>query len=109
MNGHAERRGPAPDVDEGDARHLIALLRRELRPTPGRPGDCLRIVGVVLALVAIAETQRRQDRRDRLATRYEQNNIAREGNFGDAKLPSSPGGASGPRSRPPGGVPGARR
>jgi multidrug resistance protein MdtO len=29
-----------------------------LRPTPGRLGDCLRIVVVLLALVAIAETFR---------------------------------------------------
>src|SRR6201998_937857 len=58
MNRRAERRGPAPEVDEGDARGLVALLRRELRPTPGRLGDCLRIVVVLLALVAIAETFR---------------------------------------------------
>jgi len=58
MNGHAVRRGRAPEVDEGDARDLVALLRRELRPTPGRLGDCLRIVIVLLALVAIAETFR---------------------------------------------------
>jgi hypothetical protein len=58
MNAPAERRGPAPEVDEGDARDLVALLRRELRPTPGRLGDCLRIVVVLLALVAIAETFR---------------------------------------------------
>jgi multidrug resistance protein MdtO len=58
MNRHAERRGPAPEVDEGDARDLVALLHRELRPTPGRLGDCLRIVVVLLALVAIAETFR---------------------------------------------------
>jgi multidrug resistance protein MdtO len=58
MNGHAARRGPAPDVDEGDGRDLVALLRRELRPTPGRLGDCLRIVVVLLAVVAIAETFR---------------------------------------------------
>src|SRR5690349_12503859 len=58
MNGHAVRRGRAPEVDEGDARDLVALLRRELRPTPGRLGDCLRIVVVLLALVAIAETFR---------------------------------------------------
>src|SRR5438552_15263953 len=57
MNGHAERRGGAPEVDEGDARDLVKLLR-ELRPTPGRFGDCLRIVVVLLALVAIAETFR---------------------------------------------------
>src|SRR6266436_6335980 len=58
MNRHAERLGRAPEVDEGDARDLVALLRRELRPTPGRLGDCLRIVVVLLALVSIAETFR---------------------------------------------------
>jgi multidrug resistance protein MdtO len=58
MNRHAAHRGRAPEVDEGDARDLVALLRRELRPTPGRLGDCLRIVVVLLVLVAIAETFR---------------------------------------------------
>src|ERR1700757_2683526 len=58
MNWHAERRGPAPEVDEGGAGDLVALLRRELRPPPGRLGDCLRIVVVLLAVVAIAETFR---------------------------------------------------
>ena len=58
MNAHGAHRGRAPEVDEGDARDLVALLRRELRPTPGRLGDCLRIVVVLLALVAIAETFR---------------------------------------------------
>src|SRR5438270_5765899 len=58
MNGHAAHRGRAPEVDEGDARDLVALLRRELRPTPARLGDCLRIVVVLLAVVAIAETFR---------------------------------------------------
>jgi multidrug resistance protein MdtO len=58
MSARAARRGPAPEVDEGDARDLVALLRRELSPTPGRLGDCLRIVVVLLALVAIAETFR---------------------------------------------------
>ncbi len=58
MNAPVVRRGRAPEVDEGDARDLIALLRRELRPTPGRLGDCLRIVVVLLALVAMAETFR---------------------------------------------------
>ena len=47
-----------PDVDEGDARELVALLRREFRPTPGRLGDCARIVVVLLGLIAIAETFR---------------------------------------------------
>src|SRR6266404_2750104 len=58
MKPHAARRGPPPEVDEGEARDLVALLRRELRPTPGRLGDCLRIAAVLLALVAIAETFR---------------------------------------------------
>jgi hypothetical protein len=48
-------------VDEGDAHGLIALLRRELRLTPGRLGDCMRIVVVVLAVVAISETFRIPD------------------------------------------------
>src|SRR5438105_2058376 len=58
MDGHASRRGRAPEVDEGDARDLVALLRRELRPTPGRLGDCVRIVLVLLSVIAIAETFR---------------------------------------------------
>ena len=58
MKAHAAHRGPAPDVDEGDAPDLAALLRRELRPTPGRLGDSVRIVVVVLAAVAILETFR---------------------------------------------------
>jgi multidrug resistance protein MdtO len=57
MKANAARRGP-PDVDEGDARDLAALLPRELHPTPGRLGDSVRIVVVVLAVVAIAETFR---------------------------------------------------
>jgi multidrug resistance protein MdtO len=48
-------------VDEGDAPDLAALLRRELRPTPGRLGDSVRIVVVVLAAVAILETFRIPD------------------------------------------------
>src|SRR6202011_1815775 len=58
MKARAAHRGRAPEVDEGDARDLVALLRRELRPPPGRLGDCLRIVVVLLVLVAIAETFR---------------------------------------------------
>jgi multidrug resistance protein MdtO len=58
MKAPAASRGRAPDVDEGDARELVAVLRRELRPTPGRLGDCLRIVIVLLAVVVIAETFR---------------------------------------------------
>src|SRR5215813_8794930 len=58
MNAHARQRGRPPDVDEGEARDLVAPLRRELRPTPDRLGDSVRIVVVVLAAVAIAETFR---------------------------------------------------
>ena len=58
MKAHGSHRGPPPDVDEGGAHDLVALLRRELRPTPGRLGDSVRIVVVVLAVVAISETFR---------------------------------------------------
>src|SRR5271156_6708354 len=58
MKAHATHRGQAPEVDEGDAPDLAALLRRELRPTPGRLGDSVRIVVVVLVVVAILETFR---------------------------------------------------
>src|SRR5215468_8580795 len=58
MKAHTAHRGPPPDVDEGDSYNLAALLRRELRPTPDRLGDSVRIVVVVLAVVAILETFR---------------------------------------------------
>ena len=58
MSAHATHRGRPPDVDEGDAPDLTALLGRELRPTPGRLGDSLRIVVVVLIVVTIAEIYR---------------------------------------------------
>src|SRR5215469_4109662 len=58
MKAHAAHHGPPPDVDEGDAHGLVALLRRELRPTPGRFGDSVRIVIVVLAVAAVSETFR---------------------------------------------------
>jgi multidrug resistance protein MdtO len=61
MKAHAAHRGPPPDVDEGNPRNLAALLRRELRPTPGRFGDSVRIVVVVLIVVAISETFRIPD------------------------------------------------
>src|SRR5215472_5677389 len=56
MKANAARPGQPPDVDKGDARDLVALLRRELRPTPGRLGDSVRIVIVALIVVAISET-----------------------------------------------------
>jgi multidrug resistance protein MdtO len=58
MKARATSRGAPPDVDEGDARDLVALLRAELRPTPGRLGDTVRVVVVVLIVVAISETFR---------------------------------------------------
>src|ERR1700751_5586935 len=58
MKAHASHRGSAPDVDEGGAPDLAAHLRRELRPTPGRLGDSVRIVVVVLAAGALLETFR---------------------------------------------------
>jgi multidrug resistance protein MdtO len=61
MNAPAASRGRAPDVDEGDARDLAMRMRRELRPTPGRLGDSVRIVVVLLVVVAIAETFRIPD------------------------------------------------
>src|SRR5215471_3209529 len=61
MKAHAAHRGRPPEVDEGDARDLAALLRRELRPTPDRLGDSVRVVVVVLAVVAISETFRIPD------------------------------------------------
>jgi multidrug resistance protein MdtO len=61
MKAHAAHRSPPPDVDEGNPRGPVALLRRELRPTPDRLGDSVRIVVVVLAAVAIAETFRIPD------------------------------------------------
>jgi multidrug resistance protein MdtO len=49
------RRSP-PEVDVGEPHGFATLLRRELRPTPGRLGDSVRTVVVVLTVVAIAET-----------------------------------------------------
>jgi hypothetical protein len=51
----------APAVDEGDVPGLAAFLRRELRPTPGRFIDSLRIVAMVLIVVGIAEVFRLPD------------------------------------------------
>src|SRR5262249_2496219 len=57
----ATRRGSPPDVDRGDPHDVAALLGRELRATPGRLGDSVRIVVVVLGTVALAETFRIPD------------------------------------------------
>ena len=61
MSAHATERGPPPDVDEGNPRDLAAWLVAELRPTPGRLGDSLRIVAVVLVVVTIGEVFRLPD------------------------------------------------
>jgi len=61
MTAPGKRSGPAPNVDEGDVAELLAVLRRQLRPTPGRLGDSVRIVVVVLAVVAVSETFRIPD------------------------------------------------
>ena len=61
MSAHAMHRGAPPAVDEGDAPGLAALFSRELRPTPGRLTDSLRIVAVVLIVVGIAEMFRLPD------------------------------------------------
>jgi multidrug resistance protein MdtO len=61
MSAHANRQGAPPAVDDGDAPGLAAFLARELRPTPGRLADSVRIVVVVLIVVGIAETFRLPD------------------------------------------------
>src|SRR5262249_50038813 len=58
MNARAMHRDRPPEVDEGNAPDLAALLGRELRPFPGRLGDSVRILVVVLIIVAIAEIYR---------------------------------------------------
>src|SRR5215475_811978 len=61
MSTASAHHGKAPDVDEGNPGNLVALLRRELRPTPNRLGDSLRVVVVMLVTVAIGETFRIPD------------------------------------------------
>ena len=53
MSGHAR-----VAVDEGDPPRGMAWLRRELAPAPGRFGNTLRIVVLVLIAVSISETFR---------------------------------------------------
>jgi multidrug resistance protein MdtO len=61
MSAHANRQGAPPAVDDGDAPGVAAFLTRELRRTPGRLADSVRIVVVVLIVVGIAETFRLPD------------------------------------------------
>jgi multidrug resistance protein MdtO len=61
MSAQPTHQGRPPEVDEGDPPGLLAFLDRELRPSPGRFGDSLRIVIVVLIVVAIGETFRLPD------------------------------------------------
>jgi len=58
MSAHATERGLPPDVDEGNPRDLVAWLVAELRPTPGRLGDSLRIVAMLLVVVTVGEVFR---------------------------------------------------
>jgi multidrug resistance protein MdtO len=61
MSAQANRQNAAPAVDNGDASGFAALVARELRPTPGRLADSVRMVAVVLIIVGIAETFRLPD------------------------------------------------
>jgi multidrug resistance protein MdtO len=61
MSARAIRHSAPPAVDEGDAPGVAAFLTREMRPTPGRLADSVRIVVVVLIVVGIAETFRLPD------------------------------------------------
>ena len=60
MSAQANREH-APAVDDGDAHGLAAFLARELRPTPARLADSLRVLAVVLIVVGIGETFRLPD------------------------------------------------
>jgi multidrug resistance protein MdtO len=61
MSARALRQSAPPAVDDGDAPGFTAFLTREMRPTPGRLVDSLRIVSMVLIVVGIAETFRLPD------------------------------------------------
>jgi multidrug resistance protein MdtO len=61
MSARSNRQSALPAVDDGDAPGLAAFLNRELRPTPGRLADSVRIVAAVLIVVGIAETFRLPD------------------------------------------------
>jgi multidrug resistance protein MdtO len=47
-----------PEVDQGDPGGLFAMLGRELAPTPGRLGNSLRLVALVLVCVSLSEVFR---------------------------------------------------
>ncbi len=53
-----KRRGVPPEVDLDDTRGWWSILRDELRPTPGRLGNALRLLTIALASVAIGEVFR---------------------------------------------------
>ena len=61
MIGTAERGGrretlsSPPAVDSGDPPSLLLLLSRELRPTPGRLADTLRVTVLCLVAISISE------------------------------------------------------
>ncbi len=58
MSAHAAEHDAMPAVDEGNPPRLFALLRQALSPTPGRLGDTLRLVVLVLIVAIILETFR---------------------------------------------------
>ena len=53
MSAHAVYRSAPPAVEEGDPSGLAAFFNRELRPTPGRLTDSMRIVAAVLIVVGM--------------------------------------------------------
>jgi multidrug resistance protein MdtO len=61
MSAHPAESGRPPEVDEGNPHDLASWLVAELRPTPGRLGDALRIVAALLVVVTIGEVFRLPD------------------------------------------------
>ena len=51
----------SPAVDQGDPNGLFAMLSRELAPVPGRLGNALRLVALVVACVTLSEVFRLPD------------------------------------------------
>ncbi len=58
MSAHTAAHDAMPAVDEGNPPRSFALLRQALSPTPGRLGNTLRLVVLVLVAATISETFR---------------------------------------------------
>ena len=58
MSSNAQTAAAPPAVDEGDPPSAVALLWRQLALMPGRPGNTLRIVVLVLLTVSLSEVFR---------------------------------------------------